>query len=219
MPPARAADTDCQIRLPFAHIGREEETHQVDDSIDEITSLWLLEDEGTHGLVQTTHWAEVFDPMGIREEAGVEDHVDVKRDPVLEAKGHQAGPHGLVANLFAEQFEDPTSELIAIELTGIEHDVGALSDHFEGNPLFGNRVLDPRPRPWVATPCAFVAADQYVIGGVEEENPHDMGTLGQAIHRVEEVGGLPAPLPTHDECHSWGVGTWSVDQFTDSRND
>ncbi len=90
VPTAGAADRDREVRLPFALVRRERELEQPAQLLEERLRVGLAEHVVAHGRVAAVERAQLLDPVRVREEAAVEDEVDVERQPVLVAEAHDA---------------------------------------------------------------------------------------------------------------------------------
>ncbi len=61
---------------------------------------------------------------------------------------------------------------------------------------------------------AFEPADENVIGGIEEQDPHPVLPRGQGVHRRQDLVDVAAPAP-HDEGHALHLGAGPVHELGD----
>ncbi len=92
---------------------------------------------------------------GIGQEPAVEHQVDVEGHPVLEPERDDRGAHGASGPLAAEDLHEPGAELVGVELTGVDHQVGTVAQPVEQEPLVGDGVDDPPGRLGVAAAGAL----------------------------------------------------------------
>ena len=161
-----AADSDGEIALSLCQEGWQQEVEEIHNPLGERLGLLVAKDIVTNWRLESGHVSQLVDPVRVGQEPCVEDHVDVHRQAVLEAEGHDRGPHGIGSQCVAKDLRDPTPKLCCVELPCLENDVGSLSQALEGDALLRDGLLDARPGPRVAPPCAFVATDEDIVGGV-----------------------------------------------------
>ena len=150
------------------------------DLVQEVLGLGLGEDVVAHRRVEAAERAQLLDPERVGQEAAVEDHVDIEREPVLVTERHHRGLHGRRAAFVAERFEDAGAQLVGVELAGVDQQVGPVAHRRQQPPLVGDRLLHAPGGQRVAAAGALVAADQHVVAGVEEEHPHPVAPLARS---------------------------------------
>ena len=71
-----------------------------------------------------------------------------------------------------EQLDQAVAELVHVEVAGVDDDIGPGLDRLE-QPTAPGSMESATPSPIDGMPAAvpFVAADQHLVGGVEEEDP------------------------------------------------
>ena len=121
-----------------------------------------------------------------------------------------------VAARVAEQLEDPLAELVGVELTGVEDDVGLRPQRLEHHPFAGDRLLDAAGRQRVAAPRPLEPAHEDVVGRVEEEDP-DAGArrLRRSFSTGERSSSRSPPPPADDERDPVAAGAGTADEAGD----
>ena len=101
-----------------------------------------------------------------------------------------------------EGLQDARAQLVRVQLARVDHEVGSLADRLEQLALVGDGLLHAPGGQRVAAPGAFVAADQHVVGRVEEDDPHPLAGGPQLVEHVGQVvevlrTGIAAAAPDH----------------------
>ena len=98
--------------------------------LEEGAGLGLAEDVVAHGRIETGEGAELIDPVRVREEAAVEDDVDVERQSVLVAEGDDVDPEvSRIAG--AEQVAHAVAEPMHVQVARVDDDVGVGLQRFD----------------------------------------------------------------------------------------
>ena len=114
----------------------------------------------------------------------------------------------------AEQLADPRPQLVRVELTGVEDDVGPGPQHLEQPPLVGDRLLDAARGQRVAPAGALEPPDEHVVGGVEEQDAAPGGGPWRSDSSTgQDVLVLLPAAPADDEGHPLGLGPRAADQL------
>ena len=101
---AGAADGDGDIGLELVDVARQGRRQQVGVAVDEGGGAVLAEDVVGHGRVLPRQVAQLGHPVGVGDEADVEDLVGVHGQAVLEAEGHDEQT-GLYKRLWNMQYQ------------------------------------------------------------------------------------------------------------------
>ena len=79
------------------------------------------------------------------------------------------------------------AQLVRVQLARVDQQVGPLAHRLEQPALVGDRLLHPSGGQGVAAAGALVAADEHVVGGVEEDDPHPVARRAQLVEHVGQV--------------------------------
>ena len=154
VPSPGAADTDREVRLALAHVGGQQQREHRLQLVEERRGLRLAEHEAAHLGIGTRERPQRLDPMGVREEATVEEEVDVHGDAVLVAERHEVGLE--IARLRpprAEELPNPFTELMDVEIAGVDDDVRLSLQLLEEITLQADAVEDAAGvGQWMASP-------------------------------------------------------------------
>jgi len=158
---ARTTERDRQVRLALGLIRRHQQREQIAKSRQELVGNRLLQKEPANRCIAPGEGPKLVDPVRVRQEATVEDEVDVDRQAVLVAKAEDAHLHRAAAALIAEGVDDAI----------VDDHVGFGLDDFE---RLSFRVDRPRKtvfgRPRVRSPAALVARDERRRSSLQEDN-------------------------------------------------
>ena len=186
---AGAADGDGQVALPLGPVAGEEEAGQVLGLLEEALGVRLPEDEVADPGLGARERLQLGDEVGVGQEADVEHQVGVGRDAVAEAEGDhrhaQASAPAPTKRLCTSRFSSWT-----LRRRGVDHLVGHRPQAGERLALGGDPLRDGArvPGQRVAPAGLRVAADERLVGGVEEEDG-DVGPLApQLLDDAGRVG-------------------------------
>ena len=159
---------------------------------------------------------QLVDPVRVGQEPAVEHGVGVDRHAVLEPERDDLDLHRVGLGV-GEQVEQPLPELVDVELAGVDDDVGRLADGLEQLPLEGD-ALDhalAAAGQRVAAAGALEAADQHLVGRLEEEDL-DRGrrSSGAGSTAWAKSSSWPPLAPDH-EGDPLGLGPGRGDQLGD----
>ncbi len=149
------------------------------------------------GLVQAREEVEGLDPVRIGQEATVEDEIGVEGDAVFVAEGHHRGAHGRVG-LVGEELEDADTELVDVELTGVDDHIGPVADGLQPLPFVGDGLLDLGPGDGMAPAGALEPPDEDVLGCVEIDHPDPVAAGPELVDGLEGLLDLTAATTDHE---------------------
>jgi len=112
---AGAAEGYGEVALTFLDIVREQVEHEVGDLCQEFLGLGEFADKGGDFGVLPGELAELWDEVGVGEEADVEYHVGVEGDAVFEAEAETGDKQVLALVFVAEALENVGAELVDVE--------------------------------------------------------------------------------------------------------
>ena len=114
MPPPGAADADGHVAalavLELRQPVLQKTEHVADHALDRVVFLQPF----THRLVEPGHLAQALHPVGIRQDARVEDEIHVLRHAALEREGFEHDRHRLV--LAAHAFPHLATQLVNVRI-------------------------------------------------------------------------------------------------------
>ena len=109
--------------------------------------------------------------MWVGQETAVEDQIDIEWQAVLVAEGHHMGPHHVLVGV-DEELTNTFFELMHVERSGVDHDVGELLHWLEQGTLGFDRVAQRVAIAMgMATTRRLVAPDELMGRSVEEHKP------------------------------------------------
>ena len=209
-----AAHGDRQVRLPLLLVGGDEHGQQVLELVQEGQRLGAVEHVGPHFRLESAVGPQRLVPVGVGQEPAVEHEVDVQGYAVLEAEGHHRGLHGAGLLFGAEHLDQPGPQLVGVELTGVDDQVGPVAEGRQQLPLVGDGVDHPPGGLRVAAPRPLEPADEDVVGGVQVEDPHPVAGAQQDVDGRQHVVEV-ASAPSHHERHPLHLRPRPVDQLGD----
>src|SRR5260221_7101751 len=139
--PARTADRHCHEMLATALVAIQRDLEHVEVGPDEFLRAWLSQHVVPDGLVLSVLGRELRNPVRVRQETAVGDHISVDRQAVLEAKRQDDHPHRRVA-LVAERLTYPRPQLMDVHGRRVEYQVGLCPDALQLVTLSGDPVDD-----------------------------------------------------------------------------
>ena len=179
-----------EVGLALPHERGEDPGQQPVDLLQEVRGLGVGEHVVAHRGIEPAERPQLLDPERIGQEAAVEDQVDIEREAELVAEGHHRGLHGRGAALVAERLDDPRAQLVRVQLSGVDEQIGLVAHGRQQPPLVGDRLLHPTGGQRMAAAGALVAPDEDVVAGIEEEDPHPVPVgpqRGQDLGQLVEV--------------------------------
>src|SRR4051794_36417887 len=167
--PTRAADGHRHEALALLQIPHGHRFQQRHVLVEKHLRLGSVLDVVGDLLVASGQWPQLRDPVRIGKEPHVRHQISINRDAVLKAETHyrrlQRG-----RPLGAEGLRDLVRELVHVQPTGVDDQVGVRSELGQRDPLAPESVEQAPPfLQRVRSAGSFLAADQHVVVGFQEQ--------------------------------------------------
>ncbi len=201
-----------QIGLALADVGRDQHGEELVQLGQELGRLGPVEDELPHLGLEAAVAAQRLVPVGVGQEPAVEHQVDVTGSSVLEPERDDGGLHRASGFSFAEHLHQPCPQLVAVELAGVDDQVGPITQSAEQVPLVGDGVHDAPGGLRVTPPGAFEPSDQHVVGRVQEQDPDPVPARLESVDRRQHVIEITS-APTDHERHPLQLRARAVDEL------
>ena len=144
---------------------------RADDLVEERPRFGPAQHVVPDGRVEAGQGSQLRHPVRVGQEARVEHHVGLVRQPVLVAEGLEAHEQ-LVAQLVGQQrLLQAPAQLPGRQTGGVDHHVGLGAQRRQQPPLPLDALEQASLRQRVGPPGRLVAGDQRLVGGLQVEQP------------------------------------------------
>jgi hypothetical protein len=208
VPAPGAADGHREVLLALLDEAGQGDLEQLAQPLHVAGGVLLGEHVVAHGRVAAGLRAQLGDPVRVGQEAHVQDHVGVQRQPVLEAEGADRDPQpGRLAA--AEGGGDLASQLVDVQVAGVDDQVGVGPQLQEQLALAGDGVDHALAGDRVAAPGRLVPAHEDLVGCLQEQDSDLDALASEGVQLAAEVAdglGEGAPAGVDDQGDPAGGG-------------
>src|SRR5829696_1705984 len=161
---AGATHRDGGETLALLQVTRRDHLEQLGEVFKEGLGTVLTQHVVADRLAEAGWGPQLRDPVRVRQEPDVEDHVGIDRYAVLESEGDQRDPKP-VFGLTAIRVGDPRRKLVHVERRRVDHQVSGRAQGGQRLPFTGDAVEETtitlqRVRP----PYGLLPPDDHVVG-------------------------------------------------------
>src|SRR5829696_5467505 len=195
---AGATHRDGGETLALLQVTRRDHLEQLGEVFEEGLGTVLAQHVVPDRLAEAGWGPQLRDPVRVRQEPDVEDHVGIDRYAVLESEGDQRDPKP-VFGFTAVRVGDPRRKLVHVERRRVDHQVSGRAQGGQRLPFTGDAVEETtitlqRVRP----PYGLLPADDHVVGRFQVQ---DLGQRARrreiAEHRRQLLEELPSAHVEH----------------------